>query len=88
MGVSVHSLIRRIPMALGPVIGGVLIGLYGDKTGIRLAFVAAFLLGILSLIFQQAMIEDDGRRATAEKRPAHLWRSMSPDLRNLLVSDI
>jgi MFS family permease len=35
MGVSVHSLTRRIPMALGPVIGGILIGLYGDRTGIR-----------------------------------------------------
>lgn len=88
MGVSVHSLTRRIPMALGPVIGGVLIGLYGERTGIRLAFVAAFLLGIVSLILQQAMIEDDGRRGKAEKRPTRLWRSMSPDLRNLLVSDI
>ena len=38
MGVSIHSLVRRIPMALGPVIGGVLIGLYGEKTGVRLAF--------------------------------------------------
>ena len=88
MGVSVHSLTRRIPMALGPVIGGVLIGLYGDRTGIRLAFVAAFLLGILSLILQQAMIEDDGRRGKAEKRPTKLWRFMNRDLRNLLVSDI
>ncbi len=88
MGVSVHSLTRRIPMALGPVIGGVLIGLYGDRTGIRLAFVAAFLLGIVSLILQQAMIEDDGRRGKGEKRPTRLWRSMSTDLRNLLVSDI
>ncbi len=88
MGVSVHSLTRRIPMALGPVIGGVLIGLYGERTGIRLAFVAAFLLGILSLILQQVMIEDDGRRGKAEKRPTQLWRFMSRDLRNLLVSDI
>ena len=88
MGVSVHSLVRRIPMALGPVIGGVLIGLYGDRTGIRLAFVAALLLGIVSLVLQQVMIEDDGRRGKAEKRPSQLWRFMSPDLRNLLVSDI
>ncbi len=88
MGVSVHSLTRRIPMALGPVIGGVLIGLYGDRTGIRLAFVAAFLLGALSLILQQVMIEDDGRRGKAEKRPTQLWRFMSRDLRNLLISDI
>jgi len=88
MGVSVHSLVRRIPMALGPVIGGVLIGIYGEKTGIRLAFGVALLLGIVSLVFQQLMIADDGKRGKGEKRPSYLWRFMSPDLRNLLVSDI
>ncbi|MEK7374510.1 MAG: MFS transporter [Thermodesulfobacteriota bacterium] len=88
MGVSIHSLVRRIPMALGPVIGGVLIGLYGEKTGVRLAFVAAFLLGVVSLVLQQAMIEDDHKRGNAEKKPSRLWRFMSQDLRNLLVSDI
>jgi MFS family permease len=88
MGVSVHSLVRRIPMALGPVIGGVLIGIYGEKSGIRLAFCAALLLAIVSLVLQQAMIEDDQARRTAEKRPSQLWRRMSPALRNLLVSDI
>ena len=88
MGVSLISLVRRIPMALGPVIGGVLIGIYGEKTGIRLAFGVALLLGIVSLVFQQVMIADDGNRGKAEKRPSRLWRFMSPDLRNLLVSDI
>ncbi|MBM4315578.1 MAG: MFS transporter, partial [Deltaproteobacteria bacterium] len=88
MGVSVHSLVRRIPMALGPVIGGVLIGIYGEKSGIRLAFCAALLLAIVSLFIQQAMIEDDRVRGAAEKRPSQLWRRMSPELRNLLVSDI
>jgi MFS family permease len=29
MGVTMHSLVRRLPMALGPIIGGVLIGIYG-----------------------------------------------------------
>ncbi|MEI7637235.1 MAG: MFS transporter [Syntrophus sp. (in: bacteria)] len=88
MGVSVHSLVRRIPMALGPIIGGVMIALYGEKTGIRLAFVAALILGFASLILQQVMIEDDQRRGKPEKRPSKLWRFMSPALKNLLVSDI
>ena len=30
MGVSMHSLVRRIPMALGPVVGGACIGLWGE----------------------------------------------------------
>jgi MFS family permease len=88
MGVSVHSLVRRIPMALGPVIGGVMIALYGEKTGVRLAFVAALILGIAPLILQQVMIEDDHLRGKPEKRPSKLWRFMSPALKNLLVSDI
>jgi MFS family permease len=88
MGVSLHSLVRRIPMALGPLLGGLLIGLYGEKAGIRLAFVAALVLGFISLVLQQAMIEDDPGRRQAEKRPSRLWRFMSPSLRNLLVSDI
>ena len=88
MGVSLHSLVRRLPMALGPIIGGVLIGIYGDKTGVRLAFVGAFFLGLLSLILQQVMIEADSVQGKAEKRPSRLWRYMSPALKNLLVSDI
>lgn len=88
MGVSVHSLVRRIPMALGPLIGGVIIALYGEKTGVRLAFVVALMLGFASLILQQIMIEDDHLRGKPEKRPSKLWRFMSPSLRNLLVSDI
>ena len=75
-------------MALGPVIGGVLISLYGEKDGLRLAFSAAFFLGLASLILQQVMIEDDDQRAKAEKWPSRLWHYMSPGLKNLLVSDI
>jgi len=88
MGVTMHSLVRRLPMALGPIIGGVLIGIYGDKTGVRLAFVGAFFLGLLSLILQQVMIEEDSAQGSAEKRPSRLWRYMSPALKNLLASDI
>ena len=32
MGVALHSLVRRVPMALGPVIGGLFIDHWGDKT--------------------------------------------------------
>ena len=89
MGVSLHSLVRRLPMALGPIIGGVLIGIYGEKSGVRLAFVGAFILGIVSLLLQQILIEDDkSERGKAEKRPSRLWRFMNQPLRNLLVSDI
>ncbi len=89
MGVSMHSLVRRIPMALGPVLGGGMIGLFGEKDGVRLAFVAALILGGVSLIMQQLMIKDGGRQARkAEGNPIRALRLLSPALRNLLVSDI
>jgi MFS family permease len=89
MGVSMHSLVRRIPMAVGPLIGGLLIGFYGEKTGVRLAFAVAFVLGLVSLLIQQAMIEDDKpTKGTAEKNPLKKWRFMGADLKRLLVSDI
>jgi len=89
MGVSMHSLVRRIPMALGPLLGGLLIGIYGDKTGIRLAFVIAFVLGLVSLVMQQLMISEDAvHKPKVTGNPVSVFRNLSPALRRLLVSDI
>ncbi|OHB77383.1 MAG: MFS transporter [Planctomycetes bacterium RBG_16_59_8] len=89
MGVSMHALVRRIPMAFGPVIGGLLIGWFGMVDGIRYAFAAAALLGAISLIFQQTMIEEPSKKdRRAEANPFALFRQMSPALRRLLASDI
>ncbi|KUO75505.1 MAG: MFS transporter [Clostridia bacterium BRH_c25] len=89
MGVSVHSLVRRIPMALGPVIGGVLIALYGKISGIRIAFGVAFILGLAALFFQYYFMEDD--KPAKDPKPVSFRNALeyfSPSLRNLLVSDI
>lgn len=88
MGVSMHSLVRRIPMALGPLLGGWMIVSFGERSGVRLAFVAALILGGVSLALQQVLIEDEKRVRKAEGNPARILSLMSPALRNLLVSDI
>ena len=44
MGVTMHSLVRRVPMALGPLVGGIFIGVWGERDGVRLAFVASLAL--------------------------------------------
>jgi len=88
MGVSLHSLIRRVPMALGPVLGGALIGWYGERNGVRLAFALAAILCLVSIFFQELLIQEQARPARPEKSPLRLWRFLSPDLKNLLLSDI
>ncbi|MBS1237897.1 MAG: hypothetical protein H6R37_1141, partial [Deltaproteobacteria bacterium] len=59
MGVSMHSLVRRLPMALGPVVGGLFIGFWGERDGVRLAFAAAFAMAAAALVLQQRLIEND-----------------------------
>jgi MFS family permease len=90
MGVSMHSLVRRVPMALGPVLGGILIGLFGEKDGVRLALVVAFILGGVSLALQQLLMISEGERpkGKATDNPLRALASMSPSLRKLLTSDI
>lgn len=89
MGVSMHSLVRRVPKMLGPVLGGAFIAAWGVADGVRYAFVAALALAGLAILLQQNLIEDDGGgHAAAEKNPLRLWKRLGPDLRHLLVSDI
>jgi len=97
MGVSMHSLVRRIPMALGPLLGGVFIAVWGTRNGVRFAFCAAFAMAAVALVLQQYMIENDmpapdsSRNVctlTPEKNPVKLLRIMNPAMKGLLVSDI
>lgn len=85
MGVSLHSLVRRIPMALGPVIGGALIGAFGEIQGVRLAFIVAFVLAGVSLILQQAMIADERRTPAEKDSKSYGLTLLNAPLRNLLV---
>jgi MFS family permease len=89
MGVSLHSLVRRVPMALGPIIGGALIEVFGEVRGVRIALVFAFVLAGVSLVLQQIMIRDQGNKPVNKNLngPSGL-KLLNPSLRNLLVSDI
>ncbi len=97
MGVTMHSLVKRIPMALGPLLGGLFIGIWGEQDGVRLAFGAALVMAAVALFLQQWMIEDDAPdkaavsddcTLTPEKNPLKLLRLMNPSMKGLLVSDI
>jgi MFS family permease len=91
MGVSMHSLMRRIPMALGPLVGGGMISAWGEIAGIRLAFIGALVLALVAMILQQVLIPADGadaRPSEAVHNPVKLFREMPSSLRRLLVSDI
>ena len=97
MGVSMHSLVRRIPMALGPLVGGLFISIWGERDGVRVAFGAAFFMAAVALIIQQRLIEADDAlvansgdtyELTPEKNPLKLLKLMNPSMKKLLITDI
>jgi len=95
MGVSVLALVRRFPMALGPVAGGAFITLYGLGPGVRLAFGVALAMAVVAIPIQHALIHDDRARArpgglppAPTPHPLAVARSMTPALRNLLLCDV
>jgi MFS family permease len=87
MGISVHSLVRRVPMALGPVIGGYFIVTFGRVQGVRYAFMAAIVFAIIAIIVQQRLIEDKPPEKEAVPAGTKI-KKFNANLKNLLVSDI
>jgi len=91
MGVSMHSLVRRLPMALGPVLGGLCISLWGTQNGVRLAFGAALVLAAVGLILQQRLIVEKPAEKGKALPAAGLFKALpllSPSLKRLLLADI
>ncbi|MEN6572187.1 MAG: MFS transporter [Anaerolineaceae bacterium] len=89
MGVSMVSITKRLPKAVGPIIGGALITAYGQLQGIRYAFMVAFVFGIIALIVQQIMLKEENTKSKGDplSNPFAMFKFITPDLRNLLISD-
>jgi MFS family permease len=93
MGVGVQSMVRRVPMMLGPLIGGWLITRYGWGDGVRHALVGCIGLSLATIVFQVFIVErsnaaDRAIAGVAEIRFLSVVKSFNPTLRELLVSDI
>lgn len=92
MGVTMHSLVKRFPQALGPLFGGICIDVWGERAGVRMAFVAALAMALVAVVMQQRLIQEPPRKSRdeirAEANPFRLLPLINSRLRNLLVSDI
>ncbi len=101
MGIGVQSMVRRVPMMLGPLLGGWLITRYGWQLGIQIALLACMVLTLLTMLFQSRLADRPPPGSTStEAFPPHpkpsirqssllaVVRTFNPTLRELLVSDI
>ena len=93
MGIGVQSMVRRVPMMVGPLVGGWLLTKFGWAAGVRYALALCLGLSSLTMVFQWFMIEPepDSRtrtRTTTRTSFLEVVKSFTPALRELLVSDI
>ncbi len=95
MGVGVQSMIRRVPMMLGPLLGGWLLTRYGWTDGVRYALALCIVMSLLTLAFQWFMFEPDEKSSMQNKISNEatisflgIVKTFTPALRELLVSDI
>ncbi|MGN0728868.1 MFS transporter [Treponema sp.] len=88
-GISVHSLIKRVPMALGPLLGGVLVDKFGIQNGIRIAFVIATACSVAGIFVQQSAMKNSVIEKKSEPGfPRILPWQFPRDMQVILVSDI
>ena len=87
MGFSVQSILRRIPIAIAPVLGGMMIAGWGVLAGVRLGLVVTIALAVATLtLVSQVRLELPLQSRSQSIRD--VWRSLPQSLRRLLLSDI
>ena len=90
MGIGVQSVIKRLPIMIAPVLGGMLIDRFGIISGVRIALLISIVLSALTLLVQRQLREEPKEEVAADER-WNFWRSLrefNSPMRRLLLSDI
>ena len=97
MGVGVQSVIKRLPIMIAPIFGGMLIDHFGIIPGVRIALLVSIFLSALAILVQWQLRDDSNAdaRIAAGAAPKseqwsfwRSWREFNRPMRRLLFSDI
>src|SRR6476620_2013835 len=81
MGIGVQSVIKRLPIMVAPILGGILIDHFGTIVGVRIALIVSIFLSGLTIFVQRQFREDSVEsQVVPVTSPAaerwSLWRSL------------
>ncbi len=101
MGVGVQAVIKRLPIMIAPIFGGILIDRFGIIGGVRIALIISILLSALTILVQRQMREEPKAEIgpvqaelaldVSQTERWNLWHSLrefNSPMRRLLLSDI
>ena len=69
MGIGVQSMVRRVPMMAGPLIGGWLVTRFGWADGVKYALALCIGMSLLTMLFQWFMVEPQPARRGGSDEP-------------------
>jgi MFS family permease len=90
MGVGIQSVIKRLPIMIAPIFGGILIDRFGIIGGVRIALLISIFLSAVTIFVQRQLREEAKQEAAVDER-WNFWRSLrefNSPMRRLLLSDI
>ncbi len=87
MGFTVQAVLRRVPIVIAPVIGGIMVSRLGIQGGVRAGLGVSLILAVSTLIVASRVtipiIPDEAPTGIRD-----VWKTFPPALRWLLASDI
>ncbi len=90
MGIGIQSVIKRLPIMVAPIVGGILIDRFGVIPGVRIGLILSILLSGATILVQRKLTEEP-RAPLPEAERWNFWRSareFNAPLKRLLLSDI
>src|SRR5437879_5956394 len=75
MGVGVQSVIKRLPIMIAPIIGGMLINRFGVINGVRIELAVTIFLSIVT-IFVQAQLREEASVQLEKTDRWNFWRTL------------
>jgi MFS family permease len=94
MGVGIQSVIKRLPIMIAPIFGGMLIDGFGIIGGVRIALIISIFLSAATLLVQRQLREEPNGSPTPSAPAVEQWnfwrslREFNSPMRRLLLSDI
>src|SRR5438132_7040375 len=86
MGFTIQSILKRVPVVIAPIIGGVIIASRGVTSGIHIGLIITLAIAALTALLIRVI--NITREAHHQTNIFGVWNSLQSGLKRLLISDI
>jgi len=86
MGFSIQSILKRVPIVIAPLVGGLIITSRGIVSGVRIGLIVTLVIALMTAVLIGFI--NLNREAHASINIFGVWKSLRSNLKRLLVSDI